>query len=118
MLLVNHPDGSPWLYVDARPVTAGAYKAVFADHDGSGDAPVTMVSYDQARSFAGTHERRLLRGDEWDAAATLPQFVVADGLYEWVESPEGKREVRGKGQKQIRSDAPQKDVTFRMAEDI
>lgn len=118
MLLVNHPDGTPWLYVDARPVTAGAYKAVFADHDGSGDAPVTMVSYDQARSFAGTHERRLLRGDEWDAAAGLPQFVVADGLYEWVESPEGKREVRGKGEKQIRSDAPQKDVTFRMAEDI
>jgi eukaryotic-like serine/threonine-protein kinase len=118
MLLVNHPDGRPWLYVDARPVTAGAYKAVFADHEGSGDAPVTMVSYDQARSFAGTHERRLLRGDEWDAAAGLPQFVVADGLYEWVESPEGKREVRGKGEKQIRSDAPQKDVTFRMAEDI
>jgi formylglycine-generating enzyme required for sulfatase activity len=118
MLLVVKPDGSPWLFVDAQPVSAGAYKAVFADHDGSGDAPVTMVSYDQARSFAGTHERRLLRGDEWDAAATLPQFVVADGLYEWVESPEGKREVRGKGQKQIRSDAPQKDVTFRMAEDI
>jgi serine/threonine-protein kinase len=118
MLLVNHPDGSPWLFVDAKPVTAGAYKAVFADHEGSGDAPVTMVSYDQARSFAGTHSRRLLRDDEWTAAAGLPQFVAADGLYEWVESPEGKREVRAKGASQIRSDAPQKDVTFRMAEDI
>jgi hypothetical protein len=118
MLLVHHPDGSPWLFVDANPVTADAYKAVFAEHEGSGAVPVTMVSYDQARSFAGTHERRLLRGDEWDAAAALPQFVVADGLFEWVESPEGKREVRGKGGKQIRSDAPQKDVTFRMAEDI
>jgi serine/threonine-protein kinase len=118
MLLVNKPDGTPWLFVDAKPVSAGAYKAVFADHEGSGDAPVTMVSYDQARSFAGTHDRRLLRGDEFDAAAGLPQFVAADGNWEWVESPEGKREVRRKGANQVRSDAPQKDVTFRMAKDI
>jgi serine/threonine-protein kinase len=119
MLLVTRPDGSPWLYVDARPVTADAYRAVFAGHEGSGDAPVTMVSYDQARSFAGTHERRLLRDDEWQAAAGLARFVVADGLYEWVEgASEGRREVRAKAASQIRSDAPQNDVTFRMAKDI
>lgn len=118
MLLVLKPDGSPWLFVDAQPVSASAYKAVFADHEGSGAAPVTMVSYDQARSFAGTHDRRLLRGDEFAAAMGLPQFVAADGVWEWVESPEGKREVRRKGETQVRSDAPQKDVTFRMAKDI
>jgi formylglycine-generating enzyme required for sulfatase activity len=104
------------LFVDAQPVSAGAYKAVFADHEGSGDVPVTMISYDQARSFAGTHDRRLLRGDEFEAAARLPQFVGSD--WEWVESPEGKREVRRKGAHEVRSDAPQKDVTFRMAKDI
>ena len=118
MLLVKKADGSPWLYVDARPVSAGAFRTVFADHAGSGDDPVVLISYDQARSYAGTRERRLLRGDEWDAAAGLPAFVIADGLSEWVESPEGKREVKKKGKTEVRSDGPQKDVTFRMAKDI
>lgn len=118
MLLVTRPDGTPWLYVDARPVSAGAFRTVFADHAGSGDEPVVLISYDQARSYAGTRDRRLLRGDEWNAAAELPAFVVADGLAEWVESPEGKREVRKKGKTEVRPDGPQKDVTFRMAKDI
>lgn len=118
MLLVTKPDGSPWLYVDARPVSAGAFRTVFADHAGSGDDPVVLISYDQARSYAGTRDRRLLRGDEWDAAAGLPAFVIADGLSEWVESPEGKREVRRRGKTEVRPDGPQKDVTFRMAKDI
>jgi Sulfatase-modifying factor enzyme 1 len=118
MLLVTRPDGSPWLYVDARPVSADAFRSVFADHAGSGDEPVVMISYDQARSYASTRDRRLLRGDEWDAASGLPAFVVADGLAEWVESPEGKREVRRKGKAEVRPDGPQKDVTVRMAKDI
>ncbi len=118
MLLVIKPDGTPWLFVDQKPVSAAAFRTVFADHAGSGDDPVTMISYDQARSYAGTRGGRLLRGDEWDAAAALPGFSAADGLSEWVESPEGKREVKKKGGGGVRPDGPQKDVTFRMAKDI
>jgi len=118
MLLVTKPDGTPWLFVDQKPVSSAAFRAVFADHAGSGDEPVTMLSYDQARSYAGTRGGRLLRADEWDAAAALPSFVTADGLSEWVESPEGKREVKKKGGGGPRPDGPQKDVTFRMAKDI
>jgi len=51
-------------------------------------------------------------------AATLPEFVPADGLFEWVESPEGKREVRQRGKTQTRPDKGQPDVTFRVAKDI
>ena len=118
MLLVTRPDGTPWLFVDQKPVSAASFRSVFADHAGSGDEPVTMLSYDQARSYAGTRGGRMLRGDEWDAAAALPSFVAADGLSEWVESPEGKREVKKKAGGGPRPDGPQKDVTFRMAKDI
>ena len=61
-------------------------------------APYSMIGYDEARSYAQTARGgRLMRADEWDRAATAPGFVVADGLFEWVESPEGKREVRRHG---------------------
>jgi len=59
-----------------------------------------------------------LRSDEWDAATTTPGVVVADGVFEWVESPEGKRTVRQHGKTLVRPDAAQKDVTFRVAKDL
>ena len=35
MLLVNKPDGSPWFYTDAKPITVEQYREVFAKQDGS-----------------------------------------------------------------------------------
>src|SRR3569623_2594312 len=118
MLLVTKPDGTPWLFVAQKPVSSAAFRAVFADHAGSGDEPVTKLSYAPARSYAGTRGGRLLRADEWDAAAALPSFVTAAGLSEWVERPEGTREVKKQAGGGPRPDGPQKDVTFRMAKDI
>ncbi len=120
MILVKHPDGRPWFFVDDRPVPASAFKKLFAHHDQPGppDAPVVGVSYDGARSYASTRGGRLLRSDEWDAATNTPGVVVGDGLFEWVESPEGKRTVRQHGKVVVRPDQEQQDVTFRVAKDL
>ncbi|HET9987389.1 MAG TPA: serine/threonine-protein kinase [Kofleriaceae bacterium] len=120
MTLVKHADGTPWFLVDEAPVPAALYKKLFSNHEQPGDsnAPVVQVSYDGARSYASTRGGRLLRSDEWDAATTTPGVVVADGIYEWVESPEGKRTVRQHGKTLVRPDGAQKDVTFRVAKDL
>ncbi len=120
MLLVKHGDGSPWLFVDAEPVSAATYHLVFTKHDQAGnpDAPVTDVSYDEARSFARTRGGRLLRSDEWDAAAVTAGFVVRDGIFEWVESFDTKKTVRQHGKTLTRADVAQKDITFRIAKDL
>jgi serine/threonine-protein kinase len=120
MVLVKKPDGGPWFYVDAKPVAVAAFRQLFADHAQTGgpDDPVVMVSYDEARSYAKSHGGRLLRTEEWDAAAVTPGFVVSDGIFEWVESTEGKRTVRQHGKTQVRPDKDQKDVSFRMAKDL
>jgi len=120
MVLVKKPDGST-IFVSAKPITLAAYQAVFADHKQEGgkpDDPVTMITYDEARSFARTSNGRLLRPEEWDAASTTPGFISVDGLFEWVESPEGQRTVRQHGKTETRPDKKHKDVTFRMARDI
>jgi serine/threonine protein kinase len=120
MVLVKHPDGTPWFTVDEEPVPAALYKKLFSNHEQPGDpnAPVVQVSYDGARSYASTRGGRLLRSEEWDAATTTPGVVVSDGIYEWVESPEGKRTVRQHGKTLVRPDGAQKDVTFRVAKDL
>ena len=64
---------------------------------GSPDAPVTHVSYDDARTYAKSRGGRLLTSDEWDAAAVTPRFVVQDGILEWVESPDAAKTVRQHG---------------------
>ena len=119
MILVKHPDGSPWFYVDERPVTAAEFHKVFADHQQTGgpEDPAVNVSYDGARSFASSRKGRLLRSDEWDAATNFAGVVVSDGLFEWVESPEGKKQVRQHGKSQSRPDTGHKDVGFRVARD-
>ncbi len=120
MLLVKKPDGTPWLYVDAKPVSLAQFRAVFADHKQPGgiEEPVVMLKYDEARSYARTKGGRLLRSDEWDAARDTPGFQDSPALLEWVESPEGKRTVRQKDKTETRADKDYKDVTFRMAKDI
>jgi serine/threonine protein kinase len=120
MILVKHADGKPWFMVDEGPVPAAAFKKLFSSHDqpdGSSNS-VVQVSYDEARSYASTRGGRLLRSEEWDAATTTPGVTVEDGLFEWVESPEGKRTVRQHGKTLVRPDKAQKDVTFRVAKDL
>jgi len=118
MVLVRKPDGTPWFYVDARPVTVAAFRQLFGKHEQAGAAEdsVVMVSYNEARSYAKTRGGRLLTSDEWDSAATTPGFRVSGDLLEWVESPdENNRVARQHGKSIVRPDKPQKDVTFRMA---
>jgi hypothetical protein len=119
MLTVKKKDGSTWFYVDAQPIRAAAYRAVFAKHEQTGkpEDAVTNVSYTEAKSFATTRPGgRLLTSAEWDAAAVTSGFVVEDGVFEWVDSPdEKKRIVRHHGKTATRPDQKQKDVTFRTA---
>ena len=120
MLLVVKASGAPWFYVDPRPVTAARYREMFSTYDpaATADAPVVNVTYTEARSFVGTRGGRLLTSDEWDAAASNPSFLVTDGIYEWVESPDkDKKTVRQRGFTEVRADAKHRNVTFRMAKD-
>lgn len=119
MVLVKHPDGTPWLFVDDAPVTLAEYHQMFAEHQQAGnpDEPVILVSYEEARVYAKTRGGRLLRENEWDAATVTPGVVVSDGLFEWIESPD-KKQVRAHGKLQLRPDKEQKDVTFRVARDL
>lgn len=117
MLLVPKPDGTPWFYVDAKPISVAAYRELFAKHEPSAKAedPVTMVSYNEARSYATTRGGRLLTSDEWTAASRTPSFSAAEGVFEWVDSPGEKKTVRQRDKTETRPDAKHKDVTFRMA---
>jgi formylglycine-generating enzyme required for sulfatase activity len=121
MLLVPKPDGTPWFYVDAKPISVAAYRELFAKHEPSAKAedPVTMVSYNEARSYATTRGGRLLTSDEWTAASRTPSFSsAAEGTFEWVDSPGDKKTVRQRDKTETRPDAKHKDVTFRMAKSL
>jgi hypothetical protein len=117
LVLVRKTDGSPWFYVYAKPVSAGAFRQLFAKHEQPGgiNDPVVMVSYNEARSYAQTLGARLLTSDEWDSAMTTPGVGVSGNLREWVESPDETKIVRRRGTAEPRPDAAQKDITFRMA---
>ncbi|MDB4963720.1 MAG: serine/threonine protein kinase [Myxococcales bacterium] len=118
MRLVRKPDGSPWFYTDAQPVSVAAYRQVFSKHEQAGkpEDPVVNLSYTEAKSFALTRGARLLTSAEWDAAVVTPNVAVVPGLFEWVDSPdEKKRIVRHHGKTLTRPDQKQKDVTFRTA---
>jgi formylglycine-generating enzyme required for sulfatase activity len=93
---------------------------MFAKHDpaAKADAPVTMVSYNEARSYVSTRGGRLLTGEEWDAAARTPSFSATEGILEWVDSPGDRKAVRQRGVSEIRADAKHRDVTFRLARDL
>jgi eukaryotic-like serine/threonine-protein kinase len=121
MILVTRDDGSTFA-VDDKPVTLGDYRAVFADHKqmGGPDDPVTGIKYDDARAFARTKGRRLVRSDEWLSASTKPGFMVSpQGLLEWVEPLDDKVNVRQHGKALAREKTKgHKDVTFRMVKDI
>ena len=118
MVLVRKRDGTPWFYVEPRPVSAVEFRRMFADHSqpAGADGAVVMVSYNDARAYANTHGYRLLTSEQWDSAVSTPGVELSGELYEWVESTDDKtRLVRRKDRSVPRPDQAQPDVTFRMA---
>jgi len=121
MLLVQKPDGKPWFYIDARPMSVASYREVFAAYDPAAkpDAPVTNVTYNEARSFATTRGGRLPTSEEWEAAASrTPGFIVTPNVSEWVDSPGDQKLIRRRDATAIRPDGRHPDVTFRTARDL
>ena len=104
MLLVRKPDGSPWLFVAAAPVSHGEYAAARPQEKEPqkrkklNAQPVVQVAYGQAESYAREKGARLPTPDEWAAAATTAGFKPAGKLAEWVDDgsvgQQAPREVR------------------------
>ncbi|MGE0548000.1 MAG: protein kinase [Kofleriaceae bacterium] len=121
MVLVKKPDGTPWFFADAAPVSSAAFTRVFAKHTQSGAAegPVVNVSYADARSYVKTRDGRLLTAAELEAALATPGITSAGNLFEWVASPDEKKlTVRQGAKSQTRPDQKQRDVTFRVGRDL
>ncbi|WP_428269798.1 protein kinase domain-containing protein [Haliangium sp.] len=123
MLLVTKPDGSPWFFVTAAPVTPADYAAIFPQHEPAhqtpSDGPVTGVSFEYAQAFARSHGKRLLTAKEWRAAQRTPGFVVADTLWEWIADSSGRDDrhtaIHPREGLATRAGSNAADVTFRLA---
>lgn len=123
MVLVLRADGTPGFFVDARPVTAAAYAVGFPKlkkpSAAAADQPVVNAPYNFAKAYAQTVGKRLLTADEWQAAATTPGVIASSSLFEWVAPAVGKKApVRAPGKQEERPLSGQKDVTFRLAQDL
>jgi serine/threonine-protein kinase len=123
MVLIKKADGSPWLFVDARPVTAADYADVFPKTKkptaAQASQPVKSVPYAFARAYADITHKRLLTADEWDAAIRTPGVIAQPALFEWVGPAVGSTApVRAPGKSGTRPLTAQKDVTFRLGQDL
>ncbi len=123
MVLVRKADGTPWLFVDVRPVTAAAYAAGFPKLKppaaAIADDPVVMAPYNFAKAYAQTVKKRLLTAEEWDAAVRTPGVIATPATYEWVAPAVGKAApVRAPGKTGMRTMKGHKDVTFRLGLDL
>ena len=117
-------NGQPWLFVDARPVTAADYAAAYPRTKKPSAAiapqPVRSVPYVFARAYAEVVHKRLLTSDEWDAAIQTPGVIAQSDLFEWVAPAVGNAApVRAPGKAGTRpQQVGHKDVTFRLALDL
>jgi serine/threonine-protein kinase len=123
MVLVKKKDGAPWLFVDARPVTAADYAATFPKTKkptaAQANQPVKSVPYAFARAYADITRKRLLTGEEWEAAIQTPGVIAQPDLFEWVgPAVGGDAPVRAPGRIGTRPLTAQKDVTFRLGQDL
>jgi serine/threonine-protein kinase len=123
MVLVSKADGSPWFFVDARPVTAGEYAKGFPKLKkpaaAIADKPVVNAPYSFAKAYAQTAGKRLLTGPEYEAAVITTGVIASPVQFEWVAPAVGKNApVRAPGKAATRPQAGQKDVTFRLAKDL
>jgi hypothetical protein len=118
MIEVRDKSGKLLFYVHAEPVTAEAFRAVFATHQQkSTRTQVVSVSYTEARSYAKTTGKRLLTADEWTLASTQKDFLVVAGLSEWVESGGASRVAKNHRETLQRKDQEYEDITFRLVRD-
>jgi serine/threonine protein kinase len=118
MIEARDKSGKLLFYVDAEPVTAEAFRSVFANHQQkSNRKQVVSVSYTEARSYARTSQARLLTADEWTLVSTQKDFLVTDGLSEWVESGGARRLARNHRETLQRKDQEYEDITFRLVRD-
>ena len=123
MVLVLRPDGTPWLFVDARPVTAAQYAVGFPKlkkpSAAAADQPVVNAPYNFAKAYAQTVGKRLLTDDEWQAAIKTPGVIAQPSLHEWIAPAAGKQApVRAPGKQATRPLGGHKDVTFRLGQDL
>jgi len=123
MVLVVKPDGTPWFFVDARPVTAADYAKAFPKLKKPAAAiatqPVVNAPYNFAKAYAQTAGKRLLTEAEWDAAVITTGVIASPAQFEWVAPATGKEApVKAPGKAAKRPLAGQKDVTFRLAGDL
>ena len=123
MVLVVKPDGAPWFFVDARPITAGDFAAAFPKlkkpSAAAAGKPVVNAPYNFAKAFAQAAGKRLLTDDEWQAAVVTPGVIASPTQFEWIAPAVGKEApVRAPGKSATRPLAGQKDVTFRLAKDL
>ncbi len=119
-VVVTKPDGSK-LKVDLAPITAATFHQFDTKHvqPGNPDDPVINVSYTMARSYVKSHGGRLLSSEDWELASVTKGYVLPDGMFEWVDSPDASTlTVRARALVNRRPDAEQKDVTFRMARSL
>ena len=129
MLLVRKPDGAPWMFIGAAPVSLGDYSTARPTEKKPGRnkrenrKPVLQVSYDQARSYALSAGGRLPTPEEYAAAAALEGFTAPPKLLEWVDDgargAQTPRSVRGAPDvaDKLRP-TPHANVTFRLARDL
>ncbi len=123
MVLVTRADGAPWFFVDARPVTAAEYAAVFTNlkppSKAAADKPVVNAPYSFARAYAQKVDKRLLTAEEWEAAVITPGVIASPAQFEWVAPAVGKEApVRAPGRAAMRPQTGQKDVTLRLGRDL
>jgi len=125
MLLVTRTDGTPWFFVDARPVSVGEFIKVFPKQKrppGAKDGePMTMVPYTYARAYAQSTGKRLIKAEEWYAVTRTVGLVDAPAnTWEWVEVEGAGQErlVRQRGKTAMKPATGQPDVTFRLAQDL
>ena len=123
MVLVVRADGAPWVFVDARPVTAGDYAKAFPKlkppKATAADQPVTGAPYNFAKAYAQTVGKRLLADAEWQAAVTTPGVITSPSMFEWIAPAVGKQApVRALGKAATRTLSGHKDVTIRLGRDL
>ena len=129
MLLVRKPDGSPWLFVAATPVSHGEYAEARPEEKQPqkrkklNAQPVVQVAYAQAESFALAKGARLPTPDEWAAAAATEGFKPAGKLAEWVDDGSvGQQAARATRTHPDKAEklrpGPHANVTFRLARDL
>jgi eukaryotic-like serine/threonine-protein kinase len=122
MILVTKSDGTPWFFVDKQPVTNKDYAAFYRKHKipkNGADKPVAGVDYTFARAYAQTVHKRMIRAEEYEAAARASGFAMPPGMMEWVDAGKDPQDMlRSPGKIATTKTVAEADITFRFAQDL